>query len=290
LLPPSSTALERDVLRQEAFDQVLDPAVPRIKSPKRGEGILPQWLPWLVIEYGLAELQEFIPDLAELIDLGRDFQEIRGTPAGVEFMAELAGFHAAETYQKDYPCLHFPEFELHLASVPNDPSGLCWLVKAVNLAKPLRSRFRRVFSGYDRRPLVLDKHRFDSGVLLDSFSGVRSGDLNLCSREPNLWISFGRRYDLTAVEAVVQVGCSDGYVRDTSYSSWSHLPFWPVADKDFDGRFHPVIAKMGTGSICEQSGGFSDAGTCSWESFSWGAKSWIEPSPTSGDLHVREQL
>jgi len=79
LLPPNATTLERDFSRSVSSLERTGAATPVVRTAKR-VGIPDSVVPWLIYEYGLGELLDFIPDQRQAIADGVPWQRIRGTP------------------------------------------------------------------------------------------------------------------------------------------------------------------------------------------------------------------
>lgn len=146
----------------------------------------PQFLPFLVAEYGLGELTPYVPNLYQLIDQGVRWQRIRGTPAAVARGLEWIGY-AATIEEEPVRRRKWNRFQLELARVRDAEDPDLERVEGVTqLSVPIRSRFYRGFRGYDVRAAELSWSRL-SNCLLSQHSGARIGGRAK-------W-SFGRAYE-----------------------------------------------------------------------------------------------
>lgn len=101
------------------------------------------------------------------------WHRIKGTPAAVERALAMYGVTALvdESGVGD----NWAVYELDLGDIPTE-SVLANIVRVANEAAALRSQLRRVYSGFDRRPIVLDVGPpLDDGYL-DDDSGVWNED------------------------------------------------------------------------------------------------------------------
>lgn len=149
----------------------------------------PQFLPWLVWEYGLGELSPYLPNLTSLISEGLRWQRVRGTPAAIYRALGWLGCSGAviddQTRRK-----RWNRFQLQLSRVRDaDFPDLPRINGVVDLSPPFRSKFFRGFRGYDVPPTEGSWTR-GSGALGSNYSGVR------VETDKAKW-SFGRTYDAT---------------------------------------------------------------------------------------------
>ena len=169
----------------------------------------PQFLPWIVWQYGLGELTPYVPSLYQLIDEGIDWQRVRGTPRAIEMGLGWLGY-TGQLEENPVRRRRWNRFQLHLGRVRDeDRPDLGRIYGVVSLSPPIRSQFFRGFRGYDVRACEASYQRF-SGSLFSSHSGVRIDQV------PAKW-SFGRTYDV---------------IRDLSQEDLTRCGLWiePVAD------------------------------------------------------------
>ena len=240
LLPNSSTKLEKNVARAMSFDTTLAPLPPLVRSAKLVD-IPDSFIPWLIIEYGLAELGEFISDPRVLLAEGMAINRERGTPAAIKRALSWLGYDDITVWEEPYPDLHFAEYQIDLGKVPANMRDLCRIAKLVKSIQPVRARLRRVYHGYDVRHFYLDSSQW--GDMLSHYSGERFDDKGFCS-DTGLWASFANHHDLSINhDADMRAGLL--YTRVNIYGLWVHPPLWPVLDVDYERGFYPSVGIVG---------------------------------------------
>ena len=172
LLPGNATQLERDLSRSVSYLPRIG-SVSRIRSAKYVD-IPDDVLPWLVYEYNLGPVSEYIDDLRQVLALGIPWQRIRGTPAAIFEALSWLGYspfideaeEAGTSWWSDY----------HLGFVESPPSSdLLGIYSLATLSNPARSRTQRIFSiHYDYRRLVYSwPEGWSSGRRWCDHSGIR---------------------------------------------------------------------------------------------------------------------
>lgn len=264
LLPISATRLERDLLRITPFDAILQPAIPLINTSKR-LAIPANWVPWLIVEYGLGRLQEVIAAVSvirtplvdesgnsildeagnpiygtelgtmsptDFIEQGLVFNRLIGTPGAIGMIFDWRGIEAVLVEEQE-PGIHFAEFQVKLiSSPPNDPEEICLLGKGLDIAKPARGRFRRIFNdAWDIGRFILDES--DWGDLLDNYSGVYGPEIGLCN-DRQLWVSLGQRVDMTPVPFTFEYEISSAVFSESVEIGHVGGPELPILDVEFD--------------------------------------------------------
>lgn len=150
LLPANASNLEKALSASTDLLTRLGPPADAIASFK---SVPPDSvLPFLIWEYGLGELQPFIPDQRRLIREGIQWQRIRGTPAAIHKALAWIGLQVAIEEERGGP--HWAEFQLGVNGVL-DEETLRRLVTLVRLSKPARCRLWRIYNEeLDERPGV----------------------------------------------------------------------------------------------------------------------------------------
>lgn len=189
----------------------------------------PEFIPWLVWQYGLGELTPFVPSLNQLIDEGVRWQRIRGTPAAIA--QGLTWINYAGTIEEAAARrTRWNRFQIMLNRVrDNDTPDLARIDGIVSLSPPVRSRFSRGFRGYDIRAAETSYQR-TSGSLTSDHSGVYIPGVSA------KW-SFGRRYEAARGLTVGQLDFLGAWVEPV-YSSglWStDNRLWTSANVIWDG-------------------------------------------------------
>src|SRR3954471_6709477 len=81
LLPHNSTPLERALSESLDWLDELQPGVVELRGFKHSPQ--PNMLPFLIQEYGFQDVARYVPDFAQVIKEGLQFQRQRGTHAAV---------------------------------------------------------------------------------------------------------------------------------------------------------------------------------------------------------------
>ncbi|WP_019224029.1 phage tail protein [Bartonella rattaustraliani] len=185
LLPSHATEFEKRLADACNFHQDVDGSVLGISRAKLITRP-PRFLPWLIEEYGLAELTPYVPNLYDLIDQGLAWQRLRGSIAAIEL-----GLQWLELSARFKPAWSgrawWNSFQLEFNQLP-EQNSLEAIEAIVELSKSLRSDFRRGTYGYDVEALEGNMSRLDDS-LLDFESGVR------LTAEGTLF-SFGRTTEI----------------------------------------------------------------------------------------------
>lgn len=129
-------------------------------------------VPYLVAEYGLNEIADFLPDLRTALQEGIVWQRLIGTPAALH--------RALRWINHDGDIEEFPAtkrkwwwFQVHLPFEVRNTNFVRPMTQLVKASKPLRSEFARVTSGWDVRAFQLNKHRLNCDAFLNDWSGIR---------------------------------------------------------------------------------------------------------------------
>lgn len=189
LLPPNGTAFMRALEQATAYETRLSSGIETIYNIKGRR--LPDWLSYLLYEYGLLELTPYVTNPYILLEQGRDWQNERDTWAAI---LRGLGWVGAPGQIVEAPARRFwwNSFQIYLDSLPPfDVPDLERIDRVTQLGKPFRSDFRRGVHGYDIPAFEADRTRLD-GSLLDTESGVR-----LRAGGPR-W-SFGRLHEVAHV-------------------------------------------------------------------------------------------
>lgn len=187
LLPRNATKLEL------LFSEVGDPLATlaeRFDDIRAADiNTPPQFLPWLVWEYGLGELSPYLPNLTDLISEGLRWQRVRGTPAAVYRALGWLGY-GGTVFDNQARRRRWNRYQIRLSRVrDNDLPDLPRINGVADLSPPFRSQFFRGFRDYDIPPSEGSWTR-GSASLGSNYSGVR------IEAGKAKW-SFGRTYDAT---------------------------------------------------------------------------------------------
>lgn len=195
----------------------------------------PQFIPWLIWQYGLGELTPYVPTLNQLIDEGVRWQRVRGTPSAIYQGLEWIGY-AGTIEEAAARRRRWNRFQLQLSRVrDNDLPDLTRIDGIVSLSPPIRSKFSRGFRGYDIRAAETSYQR-TSGSLTSDHSGVYLPGVGA------KW-SFGRRYEATHAMTEAQLTALGAWIEPVPEGDlWADADYlW--ADADFAWAFAPAIAR-----------------------------------------------
>jgi P2-related tail formation protein len=171
LLPPNATTLERDLSRVTSSLVRAGAPVPTIRTAKRVD-IPDSVVPWLVFEYGLAEILPYLTDQRAAIEGGVQWQRIRGTPAAI--LQALGWLNLnGEIDESEGGSYRWAEFQIGLDAPTSGEAIISQITAVARLSAPVRSRLQRIYSVYDFRRFVLDDSLLSDGAILSDHSGVR---------------------------------------------------------------------------------------------------------------------
>ena len=182
ILPPNATSYER------SLHQAADPMAELgddYGALVVAQRVWPeQFGPWIIWQFGLGELEPYVPNLQSLIDEGIGWQRVRGTPKAHDMAVAWLGYGGDYEFEAPYR-VKWNTYHWHLDRVRDAVfPDLLRLNGVIQLSAPLRSIFIRGFHGYDQRACIAGGSRL-SGALLENHSGVR------VESDGALW-SFGR--------------------------------------------------------------------------------------------------
>ena len=145
-------------------------------------------LPWLIWEYGLSELLNWVPNPAQVIQDGVKFQRIKGTPAAVKMALSWLGAKDV-VIEEGGIGNNFAEFQLGINGIPDDTTTEN-IIALTKLSAPVRAHLKRIYNEqYDIRSFTLDSSPW--GDILSDYSGIRA---------KGILLSFGRK-SLTEINA-----------------------------------------------------------------------------------------
>jgi hypothetical protein len=196
LLPANASPLEIAV--SETLDRfpVLAPGAAELHSFKL-ETVQPSILPWLVVEYGLGTISQYLPDLASVIEYGLRWQRVKGTPQGIAESLTWVGYAFSTLYEAPTRRTRWHLYELELDRFRDNEGDLGTIEAVVRLSDPVRSEFYRAWHGYNVR-----EHDWSYSTWGNAIWGDNSG---VFLHEGGVKWSFGRtfdagRHDLTEAE------------------------------------------------------------------------------------------
>lgn len=172
LLPPNSTQLERDFSRSISSLVRTAAPVPIIRTAKR-INIPGSVVPWLVYEYGLGEVTDFITDLRRVIHEGVDWQRIRGTPAAILIGLSWLDLNDAIVDEQEGGSDKWAQFQIGLVAPTFGEPILRQIMTVARISAPVRSPLQRIFAVWDHRRFILDWTMLSSGSPLSDHTGER---------------------------------------------------------------------------------------------------------------------
>ena len=172
LLPPNATPLERNFSRSTSSLQRISSTVPTIRTAKRRD-IPDSLVPWLIYEYGLAEILPYVATERTALTLGLPWQRIRGTPESVRLALAWIGIDGL-VEESERGSARWAEYMLGLAVPPlNREATINRIVAVTALSTPVRSKLQRIYSVYDYRRFMLDFSLLSDGSPLSDHTGTR---------------------------------------------------------------------------------------------------------------------
>ncbi|MCH4540203.1 phage tail protein [Ochrobactrum sp. A-1] len=129
-------------------------------------------IPYLIAEYGLNEIADYLPDLRAVLREGVAWQRLIGTPAAIHKALRWIN-HDGDIEEFPATARKWWWFQVHLPFEPTNTQFLRPTTQLVQSSKPLRSEFARLTAGWDVRAFRLNEHRLNGGAGLNTWSGTR---------------------------------------------------------------------------------------------------------------------
>jgi hypothetical protein len=127
------------------------------------------WVPWFIWDLGLEDVVPYIRDYRTVLAAGPAWQRTRGTPDGIATgisFVQSSGVVAPSDQRHNWW-----EFQVAFAEPASDLDQIQQLDGIIRLSKAAEDELFRMYSpGYDFRPVRMDMHRADDG-LMDGYSG-----------------------------------------------------------------------------------------------------------------------
>ncbi|MET3560671.1 P2-related tail formation protein [Bartonella japonica] len=221
LLPTNATKFEKCLANACDFHQDIDDSILGISRAKLITRP-PRFLPWLIEEYGLGELTPYVPNLYDLINQGRVWQNTRGSLSaielGLEWLQMTARFTPAWTERA-----WWNSFQLYFDQLP-EQTQLEAVEAITDLSKSLRSDFRRGVMGYDVGAAEGNMSQLDDSML-EYESGVRI-------TAGNTLFSFGRTTEINHVLTEEEGKLIGNWIENVNEElSWEEIDYpWELAN------------------------------------------------------------
>lgn len=198
VLPSTSTAFELAAEEATDFVSEIAPAIDSIHGLKYQRPLNVTFAPWLVHEYGLGPVSQYFGTIEDLIDQGRPWQRVRGTPAALVASMGWLDYHAITLEDSVRRRRRWHLYQMGMGELPGDDEAgrLADAEYLADLSDPARSEFFRGYFGYDVRGLVWGRSRYGNALWGDS-SGVRINGGSV------KW-SHGRTHEVAASDTVYE--------------------------------------------------------------------------------------
>lgn len=127
------------------------------------------WVSWFIWDLGLEDVVPYVRDYRKVLADGPAWQRTRGTTTGISTgisFVQSAGVVAASDQRHNWW-----EFQVAFAEPASDLAQIQQLDGIIRLSRAAEDELFRMYSpGYDFRPVRMDMHRMDEG-LMDGYSG-----------------------------------------------------------------------------------------------------------------------
>lgn len=178
LLPPNSTQLEKDVLDATSSFTALSVRADAIADAKHNTIPL-SYIPWLISEYGIGRLTDWLTDERLALKEGVLFNRLIGTKKAIVTALGWIGF-TPDTIEKGVYG-QFYNVQLDTGRVPTQDL-IDNIVNLVREALSTRDRLIRLYHGLDYPPMQLCVTKLNESVL-SNFSGI-------FDESNDVWLSF----------------------------------------------------------------------------------------------------
>lgn len=174
LLPSNSTAFELALEEATDIASEIGPSIDAIHGLKYARPLNITVAPWLVNEYGLGPISDFFDTVEDLIDEGRVWQRLRGTPQAITTSLSWIDYDDIEIQDQVRGRRRWHLYQIQMGELPgvDEIQRLTNAEYLAGLSDPARSFFWRGYYGYDVRGHVYGRSRWGRSIWGDS-SGVR---------------------------------------------------------------------------------------------------------------------
>lgn len=175
LLPTNSKFFERAIAEAIEFPDDIGDAITDLHGVKYHRPLNVTVAPWLAFEYGLGPISAFFDSYEDLIDEGRIWQKLRGTPAALTTSLSWIDYSSITIEDQMRHRRRWHLYQIGMGEIPDALEEVTRLTNAEYLAgisDPARSEFFRGYFGYDVRGLEWSNKRWGRSLWGDS-SGVR---------------------------------------------------------------------------------------------------------------------
>ena len=147
-------------------------------------------LPFLIWEYGLGEIQQYLIDPRAVIREGVKWQRLRGTPAALRMAFSWIG---QEVEIEEDSGAHWATYQLGLPQIATEEE-VRRILHLARLSQPARCRLWRIYTEvFDRRPIIVSEGPALGDGWLSFYSGTPV-DGSLEDDTDGILVSFGARH------------------------------------------------------------------------------------------------
>lgn len=214
-----------------------------------------------------------MPSDRDVLELGIPLNKIKGTRAAVKEILKWFSYEDSSVREVERPLVHFADFEVDPGDVIEDLHLVVKIYRAMQNVIPARSRFTRIFHGFDRQVFYVGESQFGNEYL-DTSSGIEYDSLGYSPEKTGLIISFGRREGFEIERERDPI--DDEYHRQ-NFHFWDGTieKAFPILDVDFEGRFYdPRLSVLEGFKVVHHSEVLQPV--ASWDSMSWGDETWSQ--------------
>ncbi|MBB4005802.1 phage tail protein [Allorhizobium taibaishanense] len=174
LVPSNSTVLEEALaVATDPFDAALAD-LEAVRGFRYQRPLNATVAPYLVQEYGLGPIADFFDTAEDLIDSGRAWQAIRGTPKAILDALRWIAYYGPQIEDQVKGRRRWHLYQIAMGELPGDDEVQrlynAWYL--ADLSDPVRSEFFRGYFAYDVRGLSWSRRKWGSALWGDS-SGAR---------------------------------------------------------------------------------------------------------------------
>jgi P2-related tail formation protein len=282
LLPLNATKLERDLLRTLPISQEAQEVIARLDLLKY-EDTPEEFLPWLIVENGLLWAKDFLGSDQEILEKGVIVNRLKGTPAAVKQILSWFGYDSTTVREADRPLLHFAEFEVDPGNIVEQLARIGQIYEALQHVIPVRSRFKRIFHGYDKKIFYMGESKLGEDFL-NTPSGIDYDALGYHSRKTGLIVSFGRIHTDGVPARVFEVK-DYRYTENFRRHSGQLDKGFPTLCEDFEGKFYDprmsvieMWSRVSTAMCLQPVANWSDM---TWNDLIWNQKEILDSHETT---------
>jgi P2-related tail formation protein len=234
LLPPNATPFEKGMSLGFDREDLYGPKIESLRTLKLVDRP-PNFLEWLIVEYGLGEISRFFDSGLDCIDTGIPWQRIKGTPRSLRDALSWIEYNNIWLEDQVKRRRQWHRYQIDMNKVPAVEDPVLYDAEYLaTVSQPARSYFFRGYELWDVRPVEFGYKRWSRSLWGDS-SGV------FMPNGKTKW-SHGQDYSVTAVadplfKDALGINVSAGEVID-----WDVIP-WGSPGVSWGGVTNPRALK-----------------------------------------------